>query len=99
MPDLPQRLLSPAFDIGVPFRPSIYFTDTVHRQIRFPRSKKKRIRRKWAKQSRNWETKTVPKNEAYIVGGVLYAHPAVLQKMCDELNRRMENRIAREIFG
>jgi hypothetical protein len=28
---------------------------TVRRQVRFPRSKKRRIRKKWAKDQRNWK--------------------------------------------
>ncbi len=76
-----------------------YLTDTFHTQTRFPRSKKKRIRRKWAKQAKNWETETFPKPEGYMVNGTLFAHPEMLKRICDELNRRMENRIAQEIFG
>ena len=30
------------------------------KQIRFPKSKKKRIRRKWAKRAKNWSTGIVP---------------------------------------
>ena len=29
------------------------------KQVRFPRSKRKRIRKKWARDGRNWETKKV----------------------------------------
>jgi hypothetical protein len=75
-----------------------YMTDTLRTQIRFPRSKKKRIRRKWAKQVKNWKTETIPKPEVYMVNGTLVAHPEVLKGVCEELNRRMESRIAREIF-
>lgn len=32
---------------------------TVRRQFRFPRSKKKRIRKKWAKDQRNWRDENV----------------------------------------
>jgi hypothetical protein len=42
-------------------------------QVRFPRTKKKRIRRKWAKQEKNY--RSVPWQKAYRVGGTLYMHP------------------------
>jgi len=36
-----------------------YLPKTVRRQFRFPRSKKKRIRKKWAKDQRNWRDEEV----------------------------------------
>lgn len=43
-------------------------------QFRFPRSKKKRIRKKWSKQERNFK---LVKHEAaaWRVGDTLYVHP------------------------
>jgi hypothetical protein len=38
------------------------------KQVRFPRSKKVRIRNKWAKQSWNWQRWTTQKAVAYQVG-------------------------------
>ncbi len=54
------------------------------RQVRFPRSKKKRIRRKWAKQLRNW--RSVPQDVIYKVHGKgLYEtwvmHPAIAKQL------------------
>ena len=39
---------------GIPVYVSQYMGEEVYRQVRFPRSKRKRIRRKWARDSRNW---------------------------------------------
>jgi hypothetical protein len=50
-----------------------------HRQFRFPRSKRKRIRQKWAKNQRNWRTTHVP--QARIVGTTILAHPAVIASL------------------
>lgn len=36
-----------------------YAPKTIRRQFRFPRSKKKRIRKKWAKDPRNWREENV----------------------------------------
>jgi hypothetical protein len=47
------------------------------RQFRFPRTKKRRIRNKWKHRRENWkETPT-----AYLIGGALYCHPSIAQKM------------------
>jgi len=42
-------------------------------QVKFPRSNKQRIRKKWAKRASNW--KSVPKRDVYKIGGMLVCHP------------------------
>lgn len=59
----------PAFGFG----PTIIvnddlFTTVARTQVRFPRSKSKRIRRKWAKQERNWRTTRTVTPGLYRVG-------------------------------
>jgi len=50
------------------------------KQIRFPRSKKKRIRKKWRKDSRNW--KSVPLNEVFQLGkDTLIMHTEVRRRL------------------
>jgi hypothetical protein len=83
---------------SIPLRSSVYMADTVHRQVRFPRSKKSRIRKKWRKRPENWETTVTPWDKVYMVGGVACMHPAILEKVRAELAKAMEDRIAREIF-
>ena len=62
-------------------------------QFRFPRTKKKRIREKWAKNLKNW--KSVPAKNLKILriirGGEILAvgHPSVKHKV-EELNRFRE---------
>ena len=48
-------------------------------QFRFPRSKKRRIRKKWAKRQENW--KAVPWPRAYQINGTLVMHPAMLAEL------------------
>ena len=54
---------------------SVWLTE--RKQWRFPRSKKRRIRKKWAKDEKNF--KYEPK--AYKVGGTLYCHPSLATKL------------------
>jgi hypothetical protein len=44
-------------------------------QFRFPKSKKKRIRNKWAKRPENWR----PMRTALLTPEALYCHPALLR--------------------
>lgn len=68
---------------------SPYLTDRV--QVRFPRSKKKRIRRKWAKDQKNYDT--VPKNVVYVVDGRLVMYTSLARRLSKELSERTSNRI------
>ena len=61
-----------------------------HKQVRFPRSKKKRIRKKWRKDiKRNWAKS--PDLKVYQIGDALVMHPQIayeLRKYCDERDSR-----------
>jgi hypothetical protein len=52
---------------------------TVRKQVRFPRSKKRRMRKKWAKQQRNYAT--VPSTEIIQMMGAFHMHPETWQKL------------------
>ena len=67
---------------------SHYMADRV--QFRFPRSKKRRIRRKWAKRPENY--KTVPWDKAWLIGGTVYMHPIMVEKLKREIDRRNRDR-------
>lgn len=60
-------------------------------QVRFPRSKKKRVRKKWAKQARNCESR--PSVAVYRLHNVLtgsdylMGHPVTIGKMRDAIRR------------
>lgn len=57
-------------------------------QFRYPRSKKKRIRQKWAKNRANW--RTVPRMEALqLPSGDFVMHPVLIAKI-RELGRAPE---------
>lgn len=58
---------------------------TVREQVRFPRSKKRRIRKKWAKQQRNYGQ--VPSSEVILLADAVHMHPATLQKFRRKLNK------------
>ena len=48
-------------------------------QFRFPRSKKKRMRKKWRRDSRNW--RYVPDRTVYQVFDTLYMHPVMIEEL------------------
>jgi len=61
----------------MPIRTSYLLVDKV--QYRFPRSKRKRMRKKWSKQEKNFHY--VPSNSVWTIGGMIYVHPQVLNRM------------------
>lgn len=54
-------------------------------QVRFPRSKKRRIRKKWKNNQANWGR--VPHYKVYRVGNMLLVHSVMLQRIIRRLNR------------
>lgn len=61
-------------------------------QVRFPRSKRRRIRKKWCKDRRNW--KRVPTGDVYQLGGTIYMHPDVLKRLKQKIARQNDDRIS-----
>lgn len=51
------------------------------KQFRFPKSKKKRIRKKWSKRLENFHTVIVPGERAMKVGEILYVGPKTYEAM------------------
>lgn len=64
-----------SFGLPVPILSSDYVAkeETTRKQVRFPRSKKVRIQKKWRKDWRNYETVTT--TPVYAMGGRLIMHP------------------------
>jgi len=56
---------------GMPVLLNEYMVDSHLKQVHFPRSKKRRIQKKWRKNQRNWRHWTTPKKEVYQVEGRL----------------------------
>lgn len=56
------------------------------RQVRFPRSKKRRIRKKWSKRDRNWKRVPVGEPPIYHIGNNIVAHPRVMRLVVDALS-------------
>lgn len=52
-------------------------------QFRFPKSRKKRIRNKWAKRPENWRPNL---KTTYIIGNNIFAHPVLAQKLREKIN-------------
>jgi hypothetical protein len=52
-------------------------------QFRFPRSKKKRIRKKWSKNTNNY--KSEPDPNCYKIGNIIYCHPWVARIMKEKI--------------
>lgn len=58
------------------------------KQVKFPRSKKKRICRKWAKNQKNYAY--IPKNGYYQIGDMLIMHPTMLESLKREIDKQNE---------
>ena len=69
---------------------SVRIIESVHAcvrtQVRFPRTKKRRIQKKWAKQERNVEYRPT----AFIASGVLVAHPSIVAQLREKAARDQE---------
>jgi hypothetical protein len=61
------------------FAPTIRATELCVEQYRFPKTRKRRIRAKWAKRPANWR----PARRGYLdtAHNVLYVHPDTLAQM------------------
>ena len=66
--------------------------DRTARQVRFPRSKKKRIRKKWSKERRNWSVIITPWTRALKLGDTLFMHPEMLARLEAEIARQVEEK-------
>lgn len=62
---------------GTQFIPSPYMADC--KQFRFPKSKKARVRKKWAKRTENW--RMVPWPHLMQMGNTFLGHPATIAKV------------------
>lgn len=60
----------------------IYESTALIVQFRFPRSKKKRIRKKWSKNLANYK----PDPKVYQIQGKLYAHPQTARRLKENLD-------------
>lgn len=82
----PNPMLPPHPSPGGVFSVPVYYHElTVRKQVRFPRSKKARIRRKWAKQAKNWQSEPDP--ALYMVGGCIVGHRETVAKMATAIER------------
>lgn len=57
-------------------------------QVRVPRSKRRRIRRKWSKRTKNW--KEIPHSSIWRIGQRIYAHPVVIDRIKAELTPKTD---------
>jgi hypothetical protein len=50
-------------------------------QIRFPKSKKKRIRKKWSKRPENWELRYDKSTKGYVLGDKMIVGPETFKRI------------------
>lgn len=60
---------------------NIYMRDVEWKQMRFPRSKKKRIRKKWSKNKNNFRMIVTPWNTYFRLGDTIVMHPQKLVEL------------------
>lgn len=73
---------------GIPIIENMY-CEAEEIQYRFPRSKKARIRKKWARRPQNW--KSIAHSQIFKVGNKLVCSPSILAKLKAEAIRLIEN--------
>lgn len=82
------RMIGTVLD-GIKVISSIYCA--TREQYRFPRSKKKRIQKKWRKDQRNWREQPA----MYMIGGKdILAHPEIVRKLQHQLDSRLKEQMA-----
>jgi len=65
-------------------------------QVRFPRSKRKRIQNKWRKQNKNFKETREP--AAYWVNGMLICHPEIERQLRKSVQDREMIRSTKELI-
>ena len=64
-------------------------------QAEFPRSKKRRVRQKWAKQARRYRETPYPSVKQQ--DGLLVLHPRVLKEASERILRQFERKICERV--
>jgi hypothetical protein len=66
---------------AIPMFSGMRVTESVNavsrKQVKFPRTKKRRLQKKWTKDIRNWETRPA----IFMVSGNIVAHPALTHEL------------------
>lgn len=73
--DIAAAMQASAIQPGPPWR--VVESPLLVRQYRFPRSRRRRIRQKWAKVKGNWR----PDPLLYIAGDTIYGHPQIVRQI------------------
>lgn len=73
---------------GIPVLVSPYAEKKHRKQIRFPRSKRRRIQKKWSKRDENFKIWSEPL--AFLANGTLICHPVILDQFRKEVYREAE---------
>jgi len=56
---------------------------SINEQVKFPRSKRKRIRKKWRKNPKYWRKRPDP--SVYRMGNMIVGHPIMIRRIKREL--------------
>ena len=77
--------------------PELFESPNLLEQFRFPKSKKKRIRAKWAKRSCNWR----PSSKIISMDGgrKLICHPELIDKIRKQLAEDMANQVSNQVVS
>lgn len=70
--------------LGVPIVESVLMVEQVRKQIRFPRSKRKRVMKKWSRYERNWITEIKP-CAAFVSGVGIVVHPDIARALREKI--------------
>lgn len=62
---------------------------TTTTQFRFPKSKRRRIRKKWSKNPKNF--RTVPRTDFFLYNGAIICHPKMARRLRTTLQNLQEN--------
>ena len=79
---------------GYEIRESVFLIKEV--QFRFPRTKSKRIRKKWAKRKENY--RSGPSDDVYLMGGTIICHPIIADKIRKQCAATIDRKIEHSIL-
>jgi hypothetical protein len=71
---------------------SDHIPDLERRQFRFPKSRRKRIRKKWANDEANYRLEKIKKPRMYQLGGQVFVGPGTLARLKEAIDEQHETR-------
>jgi len=81
----------------IPIIQSTLAMTTKREQIKFPRSKKKRICKKWRKNSKNYKSWYVP--AVYAFRDAFVVHPDIIDKLMEKVNGKLDEEVIKAVMN